>query len=137
MGNTLSGWDDVDPNESDDGDQTLLWCAAQNGYAEVVKILLRRGDVDLNEPDHADQTPLGYAATNGHERVVELLLEWAEVNPNTLDSRCRTPLWCAAQCSQSSGAPVGPGGGTAKSPGRDGTTKCRPSSSLNFQDGRH
>ena len=41
------------------------------------------------------------------------------------------------QCSQSSGAPVGPGGGTAKSPGRDGTTKCRPSSSLNFQDGRH
>ena len=43
----------------------------------------------------------------------------------------------SAQCSQSSGAPVGPGGGTAKSPGRDGTTKCRPSSSLNFQDGRH
>ena len=42
----------------------------------------------------------------------------------------------AMQCSQSSGAPVGPGGGTAKSPGRDGTTKCRPSSSLNFQDGK-
>jgi len=33
--------------------------------------------------------------------------------------------------------PVGPGGGTAKSPGRDGTAKCSPSSSLNFQDGRH
>ena len=41
------------------------------------------------------------------------------------------------QCSQPSGAPVGPGGGTAKTPGRDGTTKCRSSSSLNFQDGRH
>ena len=34
------------------------------------------------------------------------------------------------QCSQSSGAPVGPGGGTAKSPGRDGTTKRSPSSSF-------
>jgi len=41
------------------------------------------------------------------------------------------------QCSQPSGAPVGPGGGTAKSPGRDGTAKRSPSSSLNFQDGRH
>ena len=41
------------------------------------------------------------------------------------------------QCSQLSEAPVGPGGGTAKTPGRDGTTKCCPSSSLNFQDGRH
>ena len=34
------------------------------------------------------------------------------------------------QCSQSSGAPVGPGGGTAKSPGRDGTAKRSPSSSF-------
>ena len=41
------------------------------------------------------------------------------------------------QCSQQSGAPVGPGGGTAKTPGRDGTAKCSPSSSFNSQDGRH
>ena len=34
------------------------------------------------------------------------------------------------QCSQSSGAPVGPGGGTAKSPGWDGTAKRSPSSSF-------
>jgi len=34
------------------------------------------------------------------------------------------------QCSQPSGAPVGPGGGTAKSPGRDGTAKRSPSSSF-------
>jgi len=33
------------------------------------------------------------------------------------------------QCSQPSGAPVGPGGGTAKSPGRDWTAKRSPSSS--------
>ena len=41
------------------------------------------------------------------------------------------------QCSQPSGAPVGPGGGTAETPGRDRTAKCSPSSSLNSQDGRH
>jgi len=34
------------------------------------------------------------------------------------------------QCSQPSGAPVGPGGGTAKSPGRDGTAGRGPSSSF-------
>ena len=33
------------------------------------------------------------------------------------------------QCSQRSGAPVGPGGGTAKSPGPDGTAKRGPYSS--------
>ena len=30
------------------------------------------------------------------------------------------------QCSQRSGAPIGPDGGTAKSPGPDGTAKCGP-----------
>jgi len=47
------------------------------------------------------------------------------------------PSRTSSQCSQPSGAPVGPGGGTAKTPGRDGTAKCSPSSSLNSQDGRH
>ena len=31
------------------------------------------------------------------------------------------------QCSQPSGGPAGPRGGTAKSPGRDGTASCSPS----------
>jgi len=31
------------------------------------------------------------------------------------------------QCSQPSGGPAGPRGGTAKSPGRDGTAICSPS----------
>ena len=31
--------------------------------------------------------------------------------------------------------PVGPGGGTAKSPGPDGTAKCSPHPSWNPQDG--
>jgi len=40
------------------------------------------------------------------------------------------------QCSQRSGAPVGPDGGTAKSPGPDGTAKCGPHPSWKPQDGR-
>ena len=31
-----------------------------------------------------------------------------------------------SQCSQRSGTPVGPGRGTAKSPGPDGTAECGP-----------
>jgi len=41
------------------------------------------------------------------------------------------------QCSQRSGAPVGPGGETGKGPGRDVTAKVGPFSSGNPQDGRH
>ena len=40
------------------------------------------------------------------------------------------------QCSQRSGGPVGPCGGTAKSPGPDGTAKCSPHPSWKPQDGR-
>ena len=37
---------------------------------------------------------------------------------------------------QRSGGPVGAGGGTAKSPGPDGTAKCSPHLSWKPQDGR-
>jgi len=45
-------------------------------------------------------------------------------------------LFCCGQCSQRSGAPVGPDGGTAKSPGPDGTAGCGPHPSWKPQDGR-
>ena len=50
---------------------------------------------------------------------------------STITSAART------QCSQPSGPSIGPGGETAKRPGRDSTTECRLASSLNFQDSRH
>jgi len=40
------------------------------------------------------------------------------------------------QCSQRSGAPVGPDGGTEKSHGPDRTAKCGPHPSWEPQDGR-
>jgi len=39
------------------------------------------------------------------------------------------------QCSQRSGVSIGPRGGTAKSPGRDGTAKFGPRPSWKPQDG--
>ena len=51
--------------------------------------------------------------------------------------RSREPtLVTLGQCSQPSGGPAGPRGGTAKSPGRDGTASCSPSRPPQGQDGR-
>ena len=70
--------------------------------------------------------------TTKHRRdLMESLQEIVRVSPGP------RVFLTGRQCSQSSGAPVGPGGGTAKTHGRDGTAKCSPSSSLNPQDGRH
>ena len=111
--------EEVNPDKPNiDGDTQLLnatWLE-QGG---VVKILLGLEEVCPDRPGHYGLTPLTYAAWVGRD-----------------DDNSDMP-GCDGQCSQSSGAPVGPGGGTAKTPGPDGTTKCRPSSSLNFQDGRH
>ena len=43
--------------------------------------------------------------------------------------------FCCRQCSQRSRVPAGPCGGTAKSPGRDGTAQCSPHPSFKPQDG--
>ena len=53
-----------------------------------------------------------------------------------LATREGIPEYMQEQCSQRSGAPVGPDGGTAKSPGPDGTAKCGPHPSWKPQDGR-
>ena len=61
-------------------------------YAEVVKILLRRGDVDLNESDNEGKTPLLYAAQNGHAEVVKTLLRKTNTDPNEPDYAGQAPL---------------------------------------------
>lgn len=57
--------------------QTLLARAAQDGSAEIAKILLRH----MSDPlisDHQGQTPLTLAARQGHVKVLSVLLEWAQ-----------------------------------------------------------
>lgn len=60
--------------EEDHGEYTLLQYACENGLADFVEELLKRGA----DPSHADQTsqmsPVLYAARNGYYKILELLL---------------------------------------------------------------
>ena len=82
----------VDPNKPDDYNKTPLLHAAQNGQAEVVKILLGRGEVNPNEPDDHGNTALSQAASWGHENVVRILLGGRGVGPGGQDNGSQTPL---------------------------------------------
>jgi len=91
---------DWDVNASDFTGSTALTWAAYRGWAEVVKLLLKRRDIN---PDLADtqygRTPLSWAVKGGHEGVAKMLLERVDVNPNQADPEYgRTPLSLAAEC---------------------------------------
>ncbi|WP_265025261.1 ankyrin repeat domain-containing protein [Wolbachia endosymbiont (group B) of Pammene fasciana] len=53
---------------------TLLTIAAENGYTNIVNVLLEKG-ADVNRKNWYDMTPLHLAAGNGHVDIVNLLLE--------------------------------------------------------------
>ena len=86
----------VDPNRPNRYGQTPILLAAQEGHAEVVKLLLRRKDIKCDKPANSGRTPLCCAAENGHKGVVKILLERRDVNPDRPNSDGRTPLYCAA-----------------------------------------
>ncbi|PUU73922.1 ankyrin repeat-containing domain protein, partial [Tuber borchii] len=64
---------DVDPNKSDNGGQTPLYCAAHDWNEREVKWLLRHDDINPDKPGSQGQTPLGYASS-AYSGVVEILL---------------------------------------------------------------
>jgi ankyrin repeat protein len=54
---------------------TALYLAANQGHAEVVKVLLEAGaKMNIGEP-FGDETPLGAAIRKGHAEVVQILKE--------------------------------------------------------------
>lgn len=55
--------------------RTPLSFAAENGYEEVVTLLLNDERVDPDYGDYKGRTPLSFAAANGQEEVVKLLLD--------------------------------------------------------------
>ena len=57
----------------DDGGQTPLSYAAEEGHEGIVKLLLSRDDVTADSQDRYSQTPLSHAAARGHKAVVDLL----------------------------------------------------------------
>ena len=86
-------------NLKDNCGRTSLWWAAENGYEDVVRLLLAPGGVDVDSKDNElNQTPLWRAINNGNVAVVKLLLETGEVDVNLKDIEFnQTPLSWAAR----------------------------------------
>ena len=74
---------------------TPLHEAANNGYVDVAKLLIKAG-ADINKGDRIGWTPLHEAVRNGHENVANLLIE-AGADINKGDGDGKTPLHLAAE----------------------------------------
>jgi hypothetical protein len=76
---------------------SALFCAAANGYPDVVKLLLMEG-ANLELEDIHGETPLIIAAANGYGKVLTLLFVVPGVGPNFKDRYGRTAMYMAAAC---------------------------------------
>ena len=58
----------IDVNKTDKTyEKTPLYSASQNGYKDVVELLLNMKNIDINKPDKThEMTPLRIASKNGH-----------------------------------------------------------------------
>ena len=79
-------------NMRDGEGHTPLSIAAERGYEEIVKLLLKREDVEVDSKDTRGRSPLWWAAIRGHEAVVKLLSERDDVVVDSVDFDGRTPL---------------------------------------------
>lgn len=93
---------DVNFQYSDEGDATVLQCAALYGHTDIVTKLASLG-ADINSADKHKWTALHDAALNGHtETVAKLVSLGASINARTdveeeaPGAGLRTPLTCAA-----------------------------------------
>ena len=59
----LLGWEEVNPNRSDNDGRILLAFATSKGHKGVVKVLLEQEGVNPAKPDNGGQTPLLHAAS--------------------------------------------------------------------------
>lgn len=83
-------------DRSENGQRTPLFWAAENGHANIAKLLLNTGYVDTNRSDVNGQTPLWLAARSGHAAVVQLLLEKGADVESKDKEHGQTPLWLAS-----------------------------------------
>lgn len=70
----------VDPS---DDENLCIRLAAEKGFLEIVKMLLKHPKVD---PRTCANYPILYASRNGHLDVVKLLIKDARVDPSDVDN---------------------------------------------------
>ena len=87
----------TDVNAQDEYGQTALIIAAQNGYFEIAKILLKTPNIDVNAQDKNGQTALIIATENGDIEIVKVLLENQKIKVNAIESKQTSALAVAAQ----------------------------------------
>ena len=87
---------DIDVNQKDLLGYTPLHIAAQEGYIDIVKLLVKIKGAKVNVGDFLNTTPLHYAAEEGHLKVVQFLVE-AGANFDNSDTTFQTPLHYAAE----------------------------------------
>jgi hypothetical protein len=75
--------------------RTVISLAAENGQADMVRLLLGYDDIKPDYPDRFKRTALAYAAAAGKDAVVKLLIARRDVNPNAKDIKLQTPLMLA------------------------------------------
>ena len=86
---------DISISEETERQRSPIHLASENGYLNLIKILIRRG-AEVNIQDKLEMTPLPWSSYGGHfESVKYLLSHGAAVNAS--DSMGRTPLFRAAE----------------------------------------
>jgi len=86
----------IDPNHTDEEDNTALIWAASTGQAAIVNILLADDRTDPNLADEDGETALIIAARNGYRDIISDLLADDRIDPNHADDFSNTALILAA-----------------------------------------
>ncbi|KAL8343422.1 hypothetical protein RB598_004658 [Gaeumannomyces tritici] len=87
----------ADPNLKDKDGRTPLSLAAENGFTDVVKELLKEERLTMggdSQRDEVGRLPLSWAARNGHVDVVRVLLERSSLEGGEADNPL---LWAILQ----------------------------------------
>ncbi len=83
-------------DEANDFSKTLLFVAAENGFADSVDYLLKKG-ANCNKPTFNGDTPLSVAAQKGYFNVVKCLAKSGKTEINQLNTEGKTPLFSAVE----------------------------------------
>jgi len=81
----------VDVNMVDEDQETPLHVAADEGYYQVVQLLVKEGKINVNRRDVDGDTALHEAADEGHLAIVKFLVENG-ADPSIKNKKGRTPL---------------------------------------------